>query len=930
MRKISILVSAVVLVLSSLQSLSAKEISVEEAMSVADRFQTAGSVLKSRNKLPLKHVYTESVKDLNCVYVFTRGAENGYVVVAGDDLVETPVLGYSDSGSFDAAKMPENMKWWLGEYARQIEYLNRHPEAAAKKTLKASAPVKEVAPILTCKWDQGTPYNILCPELNWKRSYVGCVATATAQVMYHHKFPSVGTGTKSYRWKTGSRTITEDFSKYPFDWNNMKDVYTGNETNEQNLAVATLCYCAGVAAEMDYSPSGSGTYNELVPPALYKYFGYDDAMITAHPEFYTREEWDNMLRRELDANRPVLYSGANSYVGHAFVLDGYNAAGYFHVNWGWSGMSDGYFKTTALDPAAQGAGGSDAGYNVGQTAAIGLQPETPSTEHIFQILQNGNFFTQTPEATAGSRVRFDFDNTITMESVKERESFYIGVGIYNDKNQLVFDSYLGQLFDLPAGMSYSNIVVSPTIPTGLADGIYTVCPVFKASENAPVCKVLSKVNKSGYVKMKVEGLNLTFINEGPIEIKVSNVVKKGHLNRNSVFSVSADFTNVSREGYCGGLTALLYDGKTGNILQVVGLQTRELKKDVPQNVEFCDVIQAGEGKCLLALVDHDYTILYQEEVTVGSELPATNVSAELIDVPENLGIYSTPEFTIRLTNSSNIDFYDKIMTVFAFDNRVQQIFSEGVYDVPAGKSVDITVKGMVDPQSLNTFMFAVVNRNFAILAYKNVTVEFSKVPLLYLQSAPELSGYSYFSRENDCPVFENNEITYSARLRNLGANKSGVLNMNLFKMMGDVPDLVVSERENVNVRYTEYCNVQHTFSGVALEPNQKYMCEMYYANNTTPVDGENSRAYFIYTGPAGVESVLSQSVAVYPNPVEDVLNIVSESPVMSVEIYSMQGVRVMAAEGVSELNVSELRPAAYIAVIVTENGKTTASKIVKK
>ena len=919
------------LLLLSAQYGSAKGISVEEARTVAEKFQTNGSILKSRRSLPLKHVYTESVKDMECVYVFARGTDNGYVVVAGDDLVQTPVLGYSDNGSFDTENMPENMKWWLGEYARQIEYLKSHPEAVpAKSSAKSADALKEVAPLMKSKWDQGSPYNIMCPELNWKRTYVGCVATATSQIMYYHKYPAVGTGTHSYQWKTGNRTITTDFSKYPFDWDNMLNTYTGNETEEQCNAVATLCYCAGAMADMDYSPTGSGTFTSLVPRALHKYFGYDDAMLVALRDYYTSEDWDNMIRSEIDAGRPVLYSGANVQIGHAFVLDGYTIGGYFHVNWGWGGTSDGYFRSTALDPVAQGAGGSNAGYNFGQTAGLGIRPETPETAHRYLVYQDGNFTTQTTRTSKGQRVKFEFDSRVTTESVKDKEVFNIGIGIFNDKNESVYEFYYEQPFEILAGNYYSGVYVSPVIPFTIPDGDYTVIPMFKTAEQS--CqKVLSKPYRSGKVYMNVKGSSLTFSNQGPINIAVSRIDKKGSLNRGSCYSVSADFTNASRDLYSGTLTALFYDISNGNVYQVLDKFNVDLKKGETVNLKFSSELSFNSDKCVFAFVDNDYQLLYTEQVAVGEPLPEVEVRAALQDFPQDMALYSTTDVTFSLTNNSSAGFYGRISTVFAVNNQVKQFFSNDVYEIPAGQTRVITVHGMVNPNVVNqTAMFAVVDRDYRVLDSRDVNISFSNVPLLYVRNNPVLTGYSGYDYEADCVSFDKPEVNYTVGFQNLGADMNGELYVNLFHMMGEVPDLIASETVNLSAAYAQKVKVSYTFKDMVLENGEKYMCEMYYGDNMTPIDEENTRAYFTFNSASGVQAVDAAQVAVYPNPVEDVLNIASESPVASVEIYSMQGALVRAAEGVSVLNVSELRPATYIAVIVTENGKTTTQKIVKK
>jgi hypothetical protein len=66
---------------------------------------------------------------------------------------------------------------------------------------------------------------------------------------------------------------------------------------------------------------------------------------------YTQTAWENLLKAELDADRPIEYAGYdNSGGGHAWVCDGYQGTNYFHMNWGWGGYGNGYFYLTNLNP----------------------------------------------------------------------------------------------------------------------------------------------------------------------------------------------------------------------------------------------------------------------------------------------------------------------------------------------------------------------------------------------------------------------------------------------------------------------------------------------------------------------------------------------------------------------------------------------------
>ena len=64
-------------------------------------------------------------------------------------------------------------------------------------------------------------------------------------------------------------------------------------------------------------------------------------------EWFDLISWENMIYSDLKAGHPVYYDGVNgSNTGaHAFVVDGYSSDGFFHLNWGWGGMSNGYFRS---------------------------------------------------------------------------------------------------------------------------------------------------------------------------------------------------------------------------------------------------------------------------------------------------------------------------------------------------------------------------------------------------------------------------------------------------------------------------------------------------------------------------------------------------------------------------------------------------------
>jgi hypothetical protein len=313
------------------------------------------------------------------VYVFDRPGAAGYLVVSADD-VAAPLLGYSDSGEV-SAPMPPQLQWWLKQYAAEIEQASdadavRYVTMANRKPAGAVAR-KAIAPLLSTRWDQGAPYNDDCPSVSSPvmpngKAPTGCVATAMAQVMKYFNWPEKGAGTGKATDSSG-KSYAMDLG-VTFSWNDMKAQYNeGNYTSPQASAVALLMKACGYAVGMKYGPSESGAGSVAIPSALVDNFGYDGGVRLCMRAYYGREEWEGMIYDNLAHVGPVLYTGTtNLGGGHAFVCDGYSTDGYFHFNWGWSGMYDGYYLLTALNPEGEGTGGFAGGYNIGQEVVLGI------------------------------------------------------------------------------------------------------------------------------------------------------------------------------------------------------------------------------------------------------------------------------------------------------------------------------------------------------------------------------------------------------------------------------------------------------------------------------------------------------------------------------------------------------------------------------
>lgn len=336
--------------------LQAKRITQWQAQQQAYSFW--GKQMPQKAKAKSRTATTASPSD--AYYVFNNDA-GGFVIIAGDDAV-TPVLGYTSTGSFDAENLPDGLKDLLKSYERQIAALGDNYVANQTATRAAFTGEKLLN---TAKWNQGNPFNKYTPN-----NYVtGCVATAGAIVMKHHGYPAKGIGSHTYTWN--EQDLTANF-EHDYDWASMPVKYDG--TNDAAFdGVARLMSDLGVAVEMQYAKGGSGASMEDLLTALKKYFGYSKyARLLAIADLGA-EVWNDRLRAEIDANRPILYSAVDSNKGgHSFVIDGYKDES-FSVNWGWGGYCDGFYRIGALNPETGGKPLGDQ-YNLSQSAVFSLQP----------------------------------------------------------------------------------------------------------------------------------------------------------------------------------------------------------------------------------------------------------------------------------------------------------------------------------------------------------------------------------------------------------------------------------------------------------------------------------------------------------------------------------------------------------------------------
>ena len=350
----------------------AERVSQEKALRVASHFCSGSLATKSGVSLQL-------VAGGDAYYVFQRSG-GGFVIVSGDDAA-IPILAYSPTGKFET-DIPANCKAWLEGYEAQIRYIRnsgtgRTPQAEAlwNELLVATKAGGESSYepqllLTTANWDQGSPYNELCPVIDSTLCLTGCVATAAAIVAKYYQFPRSCSGTipgygfeyEGKHYDVPAHEVTPEY-----DWDYMPMVTNSISTDREKMAIAELMYDMGTIAQSAHGLDGTSAYTYKLVDGMIIYLGYDSHAQYLFRANYSDSVWVDMLKRDLNETGPIMYAGNSDDGGHQFLLTGYDNKDLFYINWGWGGTGNGYY---ALDAFTYGSHK----YLYNHDAVFGMKP----------------------------------------------------------------------------------------------------------------------------------------------------------------------------------------------------------------------------------------------------------------------------------------------------------------------------------------------------------------------------------------------------------------------------------------------------------------------------------------------------------------------------------------------------------------------------
>lgn len=403
-------------------------------------------------------------------YIFTNPNDKKFVIISGESKLNE-LVGYGDKMTENPNDQPPYFKLFLKEYERVVKEVR-----SKAATTTPQRPIKrKVEPLLTCKWSQYDPFNKYTPLSNGQHTPTGCVATATAQVMFYNKWPK--NRPQDYIASTG-----DDAKKSAtYWWDEMKNTTNDMRTEHSRQAVGVLMSDIGKAVNMRYYYRGSDSNLQYACNALRDKFDYTVRYLDKN--FLPANDFLNEVMQEISDGYPVLVVGGP----HAFVYDGYDEQGLIHTNWGWGGENDGYFDINIVTLNVSGFA-LNSGTFWDDISVVFAHPNDGKATPFKDIERGLDARTTTSltidktEANRSESFSAKIEKLGSYSSVKGELGVFTGkvaLALYNDKNEQV------KIFNSTASdQTWASIFTSMSFDVadinfkGIADGNYRLVPVF--------------------------------------------------------------------------------------------------------------------------------------------------------------------------------------------------------------------------------------------------------------------------------------------------------------------------------------------------------------------------------------------------------------------------------------------------------------------
>lgn len=562
----------------------ANPVTKTQALQEAKQFLLSkGIVMSTTNEAYRSPRKANARTDNSSLYIYNVGNDQGFVIVSGDDRTEK-ILGYVDAGSFDESDIPAPLKEWLRGYEKEIESLVTIEQPTVSKRKAIEKTKKPIPPLTTSKWSSGYPFNTATPTFNNKNAPVGCAPVCFAQLLYFYRDKNVKATTAEIPSYYANDIMVDGVpAGTKLDWANMIDSYafnTGYTTNQKN-AVANLMAYAGKAMSTTYYSYTALTATSQLFPALENYFGFDNSIAYIDREYYSVDDWEDVIYNELANHRPVVYNAFSYSAGHTLLVDGYDPSGLFHINWGWAGKCDGFFRLSVLNRYQSGVSfisDPDESYSDKHSALLYAVPASMGCVNTSNHQLNG-------------AITSAYSNTVSCKYHNQSgvEGYYLyGIGFVDDNDHVVlvsqFNNNYAYLNHISTATRYYTLEDTVFKKAGLSYGTYELVPVYRYREHSEWKACQHESANFAIVNYSASGISASIHSNFPnitvtaIELIGDKVMGREQIVRTKIKNNSSDYS-YSEKIY-------LFASKTTTMEDALSFSRINLNKEDSVTIEF--------------------------------------------------------------------------------------------------------------------------------------------------------------------------------------------------------------------------------------------------------------------------------------------------------------------------------------------------------
>jgi hypothetical protein len=300
------------------------------------------------------------------LYAVDYDDNQGFAIISAEN-TNDKVLGIFETGSYEDAIENPSFDYYIERAANYVKII---APVDSNETVIEGTIVdmkedrsKKISPKISTEWGQRYPYGLYCPN-----GVSGCVNTAIAQIMSYYKYPESIKLTYSGASQDSISLVWSEILKHKKSndyYSDGSDLSCCGSSDAHNM-IASLIREIG---ERTYSTYKTGdtisTQSKLAQiPYAIKSFGLN---ISSFLAYAAGVEYDELAKGVL------LVYGSHGNSAHMWVVDGYRRIytilkvktstgettkvadnpNYAHVNWGWNGLSNGYYLSSVFDTSRE-------------------------------------------------------------------------------------------------------------------------------------------------------------------------------------------------------------------------------------------------------------------------------------------------------------------------------------------------------------------------------------------------------------------------------------------------------------------------------------------------------------------------------------------------------------------------------------------------